>query len=51
MREELAADYGRNGNVSADPVLIMKMMMPLFCDDVKSEREFLCTIPLRINHL
>ena len=41
VREEVAKFYGRNGNVSVDPVVIMKMMLLLFLDDVKGERELM----------
>ena len=51
VREEVAAFYGRNGNVSVDPVVIMKMMLLLFLDNVKSERELVKIIPLRIDYL
>jgi transposase len=51
VREEVAGKYGRNGQVSVDPVVIMKMMLLLFLDDVKSERELMRVIPLRIDYL
>ncbi len=51
VREEVAGFYGRNGNVSVDPVVIMKMMLLLFLDNVKSERELVKIIPLRIDYL
>lgn len=51
VREEVARFYGRNGNVSVDPVVIMKMMLLLFLDNVKSERELMKVIPLRIDYL
>jgi transposase len=51
VRDEVAKFYGRNGNVSVDPVVIMKMMLLLFLDDVKSERELVRIIPLRIDYL
>ena len=51
MREEVAASYGRKGNVSIDPVLVMKMMLLLFWDNVRSERELMRIIPLRIDYL
>ena len=40
-REEMAHCYGDNGNVSIDPVVILKMMFLLFFDDVTSERELM----------
>ena len=30
VREGVAASYGRKGNVSVDPVIVMKMMLLLF---------------------
>jgi transposase len=51
VRDEVSRCYGRNGNVSVDPVIIMKMMLLLFLDNVKSERELVRTIPLRIDYL
>jgi hypothetical protein len=36
VRQEVAACYGVNGNVSVDPVIIMKLMLLLFLDDVRS---------------
>jgi len=51
IREEVAAKYGHNGQVSVDPVVIMKMMLLLFLDDVKSERELMRIIPLRLDYL
>jgi len=51
VREEVAGTYGRNGNVSIDPVLVIKMMLLLFWDNVRSERELMRIIPLRIDYL
>src|SRR5437016_3538052 len=51
VREEVAGSYGRNGNVSVDPVIVMKMMLLLFWDNVRSERELMRIIPLRIDYL
>jgi len=51
VRVEVAAKYGRNGQVSVDPIVIVKMMLLLFLDDVKSERELMRIIPLRIDYL
>src|SRR3954451_19353706 len=51
IRTELRGKYGRNGQVSVDPVVIMKMMLLLFLDDVKSERELMRIIPLRLDYL
>ena len=51
VREEVAGSYGRKGNVSVDPVIVMKMMLLLFWDNVRSERELMRIIPLRIDYL
>ena len=51
VREEVSKSYGRNGNVSVDPVVIMKMMLLLFLDNVSSERELMRVVPLRIDYL
>jgi transposase len=51
VRAEVADCYGVNGNPSVDPVVLMKMMLLLFLDDVASERELLRIIPLRLDYL
>ena len=51
VREAVADKYGRNGHVSLDPVIIVKLMLLLFLDNVKSERELMRVIPLRIDYL
>lgn len=51
VRQEVAPFYGKNGQVSIDPVLLMKMMLLLFLDNIKSERELMKIIPLRIDYL
>ena len=38
VRAHTAQFYGRNGNVSVDPAMVMKLMFLLFFDNVKSER-------------
>lgn len=43
--------YGRSGNVSLDPRVIMKMLLLLFLYDVRSERELMEQIPLRLDFL
>ncbi len=49
--EETAKFYGQNGNESVDPVIIVKLMLLLFLDQVESERELLRQVPLRIDYL
>jgi transposase len=43
--------YGRNGNESVDPEIILKWMFLLFLDNVKSERELMRMIPERLDYL
>src|SRR5438094_10267203 len=51
VREEVAHCYGEKGNVSVDPVAILKMMFLLFFDDVPSERELMKIIAERLDYL
>ena len=51
VRAAVAKCYGKNGNVSVDPVIILKMMFLLFYDDVASERELMAVIPERLDYL
>lgn len=51
VRSEVADSYGRNGNVSVDPAVIMKMLFLLFYDDVASERELMRIIPERLDYM
>src|SRR5438105_4495186 len=51
VRAEVAALYGRNGNESVDPAILIKMMFLLFYDDVASERELMSIIPERLDYL
>lgn len=51
VRQEVAHCYGANGNVSVDPVVILKMMFLLFFDDVASERELVKVIAERLDYL
>jgi hypothetical protein len=41
VREQTACFYGRNGNESVDPVVVMKLMFLLFYDNINSERELM----------
>src|SRR5688572_26921662 len=43
--------YGRNGHVSLDPVIIMKLMLLLFLDDIPSERQLMDILPERLDYL
>ena len=51
VRREVADRYGRNGNVSVDPEVILKLMFLLFLDNVKSERELMRMLPERLDYL
>src|ERR1700752_5413950 len=51
VRPEVAKFYGAKGNVSEDPVVIVKMMLLLFLDDVRSERELMRIIPERLDYM
>ena len=48
VRAEVAGFYGSNGNVSVDPVIIVKPMLLLFLDDIPSERELMRIVPLSL---
>ncbi len=51
VRKEVAHCYGRNGNESVAPEVIIKMMFLLFFDDVPSERELMKVIAERLDYL
>jgi len=51
VRAEVAKFYGKNGNVSVDPVVILKLMFLLFYDDVASERELMAMLSERLDYL
>ena len=46
---EVKDKYGSNGNVSVPPPVILKMMLLLILYNVRSERELMDTIPLRLD--
>jgi transposase/uncharacterized protein (UPF0179 family) len=48
---EVRDTYGDNGNVSIPPPVILKMMLLLVFYNVRSERELMDTIPLRLDWL
>ena len=48
---EVKDSYGENGNVSVPPPVILKMMLLLILYNVRSERELMNTIPLRLDWL
>jgi len=49
--QAVAHTYGRRGNKSVPPEVIMRMMMLLFLDDIRSERELMRIIPERLEYL
>src|SRR5437764_1595969 len=51
VREEVEHCYGKKGNESVDPVVILKMMFLLFFSDIKSERELMEVIGERLDYL
>src|SRR5437879_8466299 len=51
VREEVARCYGKKGNESVAPEVILKMMFLLFFDDIKSERELMEVIGERLDYL
>lgn len=51
VREKVAGYYGYNGHESEDPIVILKLMFLLFFENVKSERELLRTLPMRLDWL
>lgn len=50
-RAEVQATYGSNGNVSVDPVVILKLMFLLFFDNVRSERQLMEILGERLDYL
>lgn len=48
---EVRDSYGENGNVSVPPPVILKMILLLILYNVRSERELMSTIPLRLDWL
>src|ERR1700746_3860713 len=49
--QAVAHTYGRRGNKSVPPEVILRMMLLLFLDDIKSERELMRIIPERLDYL
>jgi len=49
--QEVKECYGDNGNVSVPPPIILKMILLLILYNVRSERELMHTIPLRLDWL
>jgi transposase len=51
VRPRVAGFYGREGHQSEDPIVIMKLMLLLFFDNVASERELMRMVPERLDYL
>ena len=49
--KEVKETYGIKGNVSVPPPIILKMMLLLVLYNVRSERELIATLPLRLDWL
>lgn len=50
-RERVAGYYGSNGHESEDPIVILKLMLLLFLDDVSSERELMRIVSERLDYM
>jgi len=51
VRQKVESYYGYNGHESEDPIVVLKLMFLLFFENVKSERELLRTLPMRLDWL
>jgi len=51
VREEVKHLYGKNGNESVDPEILMKLMFLLFYENVSSERALMRILPERLDWL
>ena len=51
VRQEVCDLYGTKGNVSIDPVIILKLMFLLFFENLASERELMRILPERLDYL
>jgi transposase len=51
VRGQVGHTYGRRGNKSVPPEVIIRMMLLLFLEDIKSERELMRIIPERLDYL
>lgn len=51
VRREVAHLYGHNGHESIDPTLLLKLMFLAYFENVRSERELLRILPLRLDWL
>lgn len=51
IRSQVADLYGRCGHASVDPVVLLKLMFLLFYENVKSERQLMAQLPMRLDWL
>jgi transposase len=51
VRSRVASLYGYNGHVSLDPAMVLRMMLLVYLDGVRSEREFMRQLPMRLDWL
>jgi transposase len=51
ISREVKHTYGSKGNVSVPPPVILKLMLLLFIYNIRSERELIETLPLRLDWL
>ena len=51
IRSKVADLYGRRGNESVDPAVILKLMFLLFYENIKSERALMSQLQLRMDWL
>lgn len=51
VRQRVAGFYGKDGHESEDPIVVMKLMLLLFLDNVSSERELMRIVGERLDYL
>ena len=51
VRKRVAGFYGKDGHESEDPIVILKLMLLLFMDNVSSERELMRIVGERLDYL
>ncbi|MBM4104627.1 MAG: transposase [Planctomycetes bacterium] len=51
VRSQVEHLYGRNGQVSVDPTVLLKLMFLMFYENIKSERAMMAQLPLRLDWL
>jgi transposase len=51
VRPMVAEVYGRNGHESLDPVVVLKLLFLCYYENIRSERELMRQLPLRLDWL